>query len=68
MPTGNPLNHVVTPAEIEKLYDLSPGTVRQYLTRHADELVKRGVLRKADARTWMMLKSTAKDIWGENEG
>ena len=65
MKTGNPLNHVLTPAEIEKKYKLGAGTVRQYLTRHSDEMVARGVLRKADARTWIMLSSEAQKIWGK---
>ncbi len=65
MPTGNPLNHVTTPANIEKTRGLSQGTVRQYLTRHADEMIERGVLLKIDDRTWLMLKTTADSIWGK---
>jgi hypothetical protein len=65
MPTGNPLNHVVTSAEIEQKYKLSAGTVRQYLKRHAKSLQDRGVLRKADGRTWLWLSAVAEDIWGK---
>ena len=67
MAEQNPLNLVTTPSEIEKTYNLSAGTVRQYFKRHAKSLIERGELRKVDNRTWLMLKATAHEIWG-NKG
>jgi hypothetical protein len=61
----NPLSQVTTPAKIEADYNLSAGTVRQYLKRHAEDMIKRNVLVKIDNRTWLMLKSEAETIWGK---
>lgn len=57
------INDVMTPAEIETEFNLSSGTVRQYLTRHGDEMTERGEARKADGRTWLILRSAAARIW-----
>ena len=57
------LNEVITPAEIEKEFNLSSGTVRQYLTRHSSRMIDAGTLRKADRRTWLMLRVEAERIW-----
>lgn len=59
------LSQVVTPAEIEDELGLGKGTVRQYLFNHGDEMIKKGEARKADGRTWLLLRSAAYRIWAD---
>jgi hypothetical protein len=60
------IEQVMTPAEIESTFDLSAGTVRQYLRTHSDKMVAAKEARKADGRTWLITKEAANRIWGNN--
>jgi hypothetical protein len=62
------VDQIVTPAEIERQHKLSPGTVRQYLTRHAETLSSRNLVRKADQRTWLIDAEFARQQWGKSNG
>lgn len=59
----NQIQWAMTPAEIEAKYNLSAGTVRQYLKNHPE--LKTSEVRRPDGRTILMNRSTAKRIWGE---
>ena len=54
----------MTPSEIEKEFGLARGTVRKYINEHK-ELVKIGVVRKADARTWLVKRGWVLYRWGK---
>lgn len=62
-----PISQSVTPAEIEASFKLGKGTVRQYLNRHADEMLAKGEIRRPTPQTWLVLLSVAKRIWGKQE-
>lgn len=54
----------MTPAEIEKEFGLSRGTVRKYIFDHRDELFAARVVRQADARTLLCKRGWAIHRWG----
>lgn len=54
----------MTPAEIEKEFGLSRGTVRKYIFDHREALIETGVVRRADARTLLCKRGWAIHRWG----
>lgn len=60
------IQDTLTPAEIEAEYGLADGTVTAYLRRHP-EMEDAGESRKADGRTWLVLRSAAERIWGHED-
>lgn len=54
--------NAMTPAEIEKEFNLSSGTVRQYLFQNQD--IDQSLARKADGRTWLINREWAVKRWG----
>jgi hypothetical protein len=55
----------MSPSEIEREYGMQDSAVRQYIKGHRGDLLRREVARKIDGRTWVMLKSEVRKIWGE---
>lgn len=60
---GSTLQAVMTPAQIEAEFELSAGTVRQYLRRHGDNLVLAKIASKPDERTWLLTRRFAERTW-----
>ena len=58
------IHEVMTSVEIEMDYGMKASAVRQYMKNHK-ELIAQGVARKAGERTWIILKSEVRKIWGE---
>lgn len=56
-------SETMTPSQIEAEFNLSSGTVRQYLKNHSEELTANKEAWKADSRTWLLLRTTAERIW-----
>jgi len=56
------LTQVMTVREIEEEFNLSSGTVRQYLKAHSDTII----CRKSGA-TWFIARSEAERIWGHHK-
>lgn len=52
---------VMTPAEIERVFGLQPGTVRMAIR------MKRIPARKSDDRTWLVLRADAERQWGQRK-
>ena len=61
------IDMVMAPAEIERKYGLSEGTVRQYLSRHGHYMMGARTARQPDGRTWLILRSEAERIWGRHK-
>lgn len=54
----------MTPAEIEKEFDLAAGTVRQHVGRKEQYLTGCGAMRRPDARTILIRRGYAINTWG----
>ena len=59
------IDMVMTPAEIERKYNLGAGTVRQYLSRNGKYMLRNRTARQPDKRTWLILRREAHNIWGK---
>jgi len=57
-------NQTLTARQVEREYGLKAGTVRSYIRYHP-EMVESGEFRKADERTWTILRLVAYQIWGD---
>ena len=55
----------MTPAEIEKEFRLSRGTVRKYIFDHRQQLESAKVIRQADKRTLLCKRGWAFNRWGD---
>lgn len=61
---SSPLELVTTVAGAAQMHGIADGTIRQYIQRHKEDMIRRGVIRK-NGKVWLILKSEAAHIWGK---